>query len=89
MGEPKPTFRINESQCRTVWERRTFVLRYLLKWVFARYVMVDADRLMLRHGFGALFVAQDASAAAGEASLDDHWSRVRAEIESRVNYRPW
>ena len=65
------------------------MFRRSLKWIFARYVMADAGRLIRHHGFGALFVAQDASAAAGETSLSDHWSRVRQEVEARSSYRPW
>ena len=65
------------------------MLRCFLKWMFARHVMVDANRLLRRYGFGAIFVAQDASIAARETSLSDHWSRVRAEVEARVAYRPW
>ena len=65
------------------------MLRRSLKWIFARHVMADATRLTRRHGFRALFMAQDASAAARETSLGDHWSRVRREVEARMNYRPW
>ncbi len=41
------------------------------------------------HGYRALFVARGASVAAGETSLNDHWSRVQAEVEMRLSYRPW
>lgn len=69
--------------------RGTIMLRRSLKWVFLRHVMTDASRLLRCHGFGAIFVAQHASAAARETRSGDHWNRVRAEVEMRVGYRPW
>ena len=60
-----------------------------LRWIFARHVMTDAGRLVRRHGVGAVFIAQAASVAAHENRLDNHWSRVRCEVEARARYYPF
>ena len=65
------------------------MLRRSASWFVARAVAEDADRLLRGHGVDALLMARHAVRVAGERDRGCHWTRVLAEVETRIRYRPW
>jgi hypothetical protein len=47
------------------------------------------ERLIQRHGHGALAMARHAVFSAGETGMAGSWTRVLAEVERRSSYRPF
>ncbi len=67
----------------------TVMIRRLLAMVSRRAVTLDADRLVVAQGEGALDTARHAVMVAGERGRGGHWTRVLTEVELRSARRPW
>ena len=64
------------------------MLRRVIAWSLSRHVLIDADRLVRSYESEAIFMARHA-ALVNRLGRIRHWSRVLAEVERTVRYRPW
>lgn len=65
------------------------MLRRLLGRLFTPHVANDAERLLRGQGPEALFSVRHTVLKAEKVGGEAYWTRVLAEVEGRMAYRPW